>query len=79
MDPNRDDLMERFEVLVENDRIKEVSDRPITVRSAEVRMLDPRGNPQARNLFGILGYLQKHAGVELHVAAVALSAPGRRR
>ncbi|MBL1258867.1 hypothetical protein [Methylocystis sp. Sn-Cys] len=27
----------------------------------------PRGNPQARNLFGIIGYLQKQAGVEFHV------------
>lgn len=34
-----------------------------------VRMLGPRGNPQARNLFGIIGYLQKQAGIELHVAA----------
>jgi DNA-binding phage protein len=34
-----------------------------------IRMLGPRGNPQARNLFGIIGYLQKQAGVELHVAA----------
>ena len=34
-----------------------------------VRMLGPRGNPQARNLFGIIGYLQKHAGIELHVSA----------
>jgi hypothetical protein len=33
-----------------------------------IRMFSPRGNPQARNLFGILGYLQKQAGVELHVA-----------
>src|SRR3984885_7248735 len=33
-----------------------------------IRMLGPRGNPQARNLFGIIGYLQKQAGVELHVA-----------
>jgi predicted nucleic acid-binding protein len=32
-------------------------------------MMGPRGNPQARNLFGIIGYLQKQAGVELHVAA----------
>jgi hypothetical protein len=30
-------------------------------------MFGPRGNPQARNLFGIIGYLQKQAGVELHV------------
>jgi DNA-binding phage protein len=34
-----------------------------------VRMLGPRGNPQARNLFGIIGYLQKLAGIELHVSA----------
>jgi DNA-binding phage protein len=34
-----------------------------------IRMLGPRGNPQARNLFGIISYLQKQAGVELHVAA----------
>jgi imidazolonepropionase-like amidohydrolase len=34
LDPNRDDLVEGFEVLVENERIKEVSDRPITARSA---------------------------------------------
>jgi hypothetical protein len=33
-----------------------------------IRMLGPRGNAQARNLFGIIGYLQKQAGVELHVA-----------
>jgi hypothetical protein len=26
-----------------------------------------RGNPQVRNLFGVIGYLQKQAGVELHV------------
>ncbi len=34
-----------------------------------IRRLGPRGNPQARNLFGIIGYLQKQAGVELHVAS----------
>ena len=34
-----------------------------------IRMLGPRGNPQARNLFGILRYLQQQAGIELHVAA----------
>jgi hypothetical protein len=31
-----------------------------------IRMFGPRGNPQAR--FGIIGYLQKQAGVELHVS-----------
>jgi hypothetical protein len=33
------------------------------------RMFGPRGNPQARNLFSVLGYLQKRAGLELHVTA----------
>jgi DNA-binding phage protein len=32
-----------------------------------IRMFGPRGNPQARNLFSVIGYLQKHAGLELHV------------
>jgi hypothetical protein len=34
-----------------------------------IRMFGPRGNPQARNLFGVIGYLQREAGVELRVAA----------
>ena len=34
-----------------------------------IRMLGPRGNPQARNLFGIIGYLQRQAGVELRVTS----------
>src|SRR6266480_3403321 len=33
-----------------------------------IRMFGPRGNPQAKNLFSVIGYLQKHAGVKLHVA-----------
>ena len=32
-----------------------------------IRMFGPRGNPQARNLFGVIFYLQKQAGVQLHV------------
>ena len=32
-----------------------------------IRMFGPRGNPQARNLFAVIGYLQEQAGVELHV------------
>ena len=34
-----------------------------------IRMFGPRGNPQARNLFTVLGHLQKHAKVTLHVTA----------
>jgi hypothetical protein len=33
-----------------------------------IRMFGPRGNPQARNLFSVIGYLQKQAGVQLRVA-----------
>ena len=36
-----------------------------------IRMFGPRGNPQARNLFAVLGHLQKHAGLTLHVTAQA--------
>ncbi len=32
-----------------------------------IRMFGPRGNPQARNLFSVIGHLQKQAGVELRV------------
>jgi hypothetical protein len=32
-----------------------------------IRMFGPRGNPQAKNLFSVLGYLQKRAGLRLHV------------
>ena len=33
-----------------------------------IRMFGPRGNPQAKNLFSVIGYLQKRAGVRLHLA-----------
>ena len=33
-----------------------------------IRMFGPRGNPQAKNLFSVIGYLQKKAGVRLRVA-----------
>ena len=33
-----------------------------------IRMFGPRGNPQARNLFRVIGYLQQRAGIELRVA-----------
>jgi DNA-binding phage protein len=33
-----------------------------------IRMFGPRGNPQARTLFGVIWHLQREAGVQLHVA-----------
>ena len=32
-----------------------------------IRMFGPRGNPQAKNLFSVIGYLQKRAGLSLVV------------
>jgi hypothetical protein len=47
------------------ERLGEAIDAP---PKSLIRMFSARGNPQARNLFGIIRYLQKQAGVELHVA-----------
>ena len=35
-----------------------------------MRMLGPNGNPQARNLFEIIGCLQEREGLHLKVRAV---------
>ena len=35
-----------------------------------MRMFGPKGNPQARNLFEIIGYLQDREGVHFEVRAV---------
>ena len=39
-----------------------------------IRMFGPRGNPQAKNLFNVVSYLQKRAKVRLHVATTDQSA-----
>jgi hypothetical protein len=46
---------------------EKLGEAPGTQAKSLIRMFGPRGNPQARNLFGIIGYLQKRAGLELHV------------
>lgn len=33
-----------------------------------IRMFGPSGNPQAKNLFSVIGYLQNRAGLELKVS-----------
>lgn len=33
-----------------------------------MRMFGPRGNPNARNLFSVLGHLQRSSGISLHVS-----------
>jgi hypothetical protein len=35
-----------------------------------MRMFSRAGNPNARNLFGVIGELQKHSGVQLHARSV---------
>ncbi len=35
-----------------------------------MRMFGPKGNPQGRNLFEIIGYLQKREGLHFEVRAV---------
>jgi len=35
-----------------------------------IRMFSRTGNPNARNLFGVLGELQRQSGVQLHAHAV---------
>jgi DNA-binding phage protein len=35
-----------------------------------MRMFSPTGNPNAKNLFGVLGELQRQSGVHLHAQSV---------
>ena len=39
-----------------------------------IRMLGPRGNPQARNLFKIVAYLMGHEGIRLELRTTAIRA-----
>ena len=34
-----------------------------------IRMFGPKGNPNADNLFKVLGHLQKQAGIQLHLGS----------
>src|SRR4030088_2852105 len=47
------------------EKLGEATDTP---PKSLIRMFGPRGNPQAKNLFNVIGYLQKRAGVHLRVA-----------
>src|SRR5579863_3375049 len=53
----------------------------VTRRSAKslMRMLGPKGNPQARNLFEIVAYLQRAEGVRFRVRSAGGSLRGKRR
>ncbi len=58
-------LRDYIKATVGFEKLGEATDTPA---KSLIRMFSPRGNPQARNLFGVIGYLQKQAGIELHVA-----------
>jgi hypothetical protein len=57
-------LRDYIKATVGFEKLGEATDTPA---KSLIRMFGPRGNPQARNLFGVIGYLQQQAGVELHV------------
>jgi DNA-binding phage protein len=53
----------------------------VTRRSAKslMRMLGPKGNPQARNLFEIVAYLQRAEGVRFEVRSARITLRAKRR
>ena len=53
----------------------------VTHRSAKslMRMLGPRGNPQARNLFEIVAYLQHAEGVRFEVRSARAASRSKKR
>jgi hypothetical protein len=53
----------------------------VTYRSAKslMRMLGPRGNPQARNLFEIVAYLQHAEGVRFEIRSTRAALRTKRR
>jgi hypothetical protein len=57
-------LRDYIKATVGFEKLGEATDTP---PKSLIRMFGPRGNPQARNLFGIISYLQQQAGVHLHV------------
>ena len=57
-------LRDYIKATVGFEKLGKVTDTP---PKSLIRMFGPRGNPQAKNLFSVIGYLQKRAGVRLHV------------
>ncbi len=58
-------LRDYIKATVGFEKLGEATDTPA---KSLIRMFGPRGNPQARNLFGVIDYLQKQAGIKLRVA-----------
>ena len=58
-------LRDYIKATVGFEKLGEATDTP---PKSLIRMFGPRGNPQAKNLFSVIGYLQKRAGLQLHVS-----------
>lgn len=46
---------------------EKLADATGTPSKSLMRMFGPTGNPNARNLFSVIGYLQQASGITLHV------------
>ncbi len=66
IDTGRAILRDYIKATIGFEKLGEATDTP---PKSLIRMFGPRGNPQARNLFSVIGYLQKQAGLQLHVTA----------
>ena len=65
LDTGKTIMRDYIKATVGFEKLGEATDTP---PKSLIRMFGPRGNPQARNLFSIIGYLQKRAGVQLRVS-----------
>ena len=65
LDTGKTIMRDYIKATVGFEKLAEATDTP---PKSLIRMFGPRGNPQARNLFSVIGYLQKRAGVRFHVA-----------
>jgi hypothetical protein len=63
LDTGKTIMRDYIKATVGFEKLGEATDTP---PKSLIRMFGPRGNPQARNLFSVIGYLQK-AGARLHV------------
>jgi hypothetical protein len=65
LDTGKTIMRDYIKATVGFEKLGEATDTP---PKSLIRMFGPRGNPQGRNLFSVIGYLQKRAGVQLHVS-----------
>ena len=65
LDTGKTIMRDYIKATVGFEKLGEATDTP---PKSLIRMFGPRGNPQAKNLFSVIGYLQKRAGMRLHVA-----------